>query len=280
MDTLFSKLQFRFGHWLAIAMVLCLPSRLPAHDFWIEPDSYRPASGSEVSVRLREGVGFKGTTLPYINEWFQDFSVVTADGREPVISWRGDDPAATLTMPAGPMLIGYQSNRAFTELAAEKFNRYLEEEGIEFIREQRIAAGTDQQPAPEFFVRCAKALLQAGPDDSLVYAERLGYRLELVPAANPYSLQPGDSLVFTLYLRDEPVEGLLVQAFNRNDPEQIQKIRTDAKGQATVVLDQAGEWLVKAVNIQPLVGSPQANWLSHWASYGFALPARAAAQSR
>ncbi len=262
-----------FCRYCSIAtLIACLSGSLQAHDFWIEPQAYQSPPDAELNIRLREGVGFKGETLPYINEWFQDFSTIDSSGRNPVVSLRGDDPAALLAMPEGTLLIGYQSNRAFTELPAQKFNSYLEEEGIEFIREQRIAAGTDQDPAAEYFVRCAKALLQSGPDSSEVYATRLGYRLELVPAANPYTLRAGDTLTFTLYLRNKPAEGLLVQAFSRTDPEQIQRIRTDEQGHATVKLDIAGEWLVKAVNIQPLVGSPQADWLSHWTSFVFEIP--------
>jgi len=273
MLTTFSKFVY---HQLPINLVamagLFFAASTPAHDFWIEPDVLRPAADDTVTVRLREGVDFKGTTLPYINEWFQDFSTVDASGRTQVVGLRGDDPAAMLTMPEGALLIGYESNRAFTELPAEKFNSYLEDEGIEFVRELRQAEGTDDMPAPEYFVRCAKALLQSSKTTGDVYATRLGYRLELIPERNPYELAAGDSLTFTLYLRDQPAAGLLVQAYTRDAPEQIQKIRTDDQGRATINLDSSGVWMVKAVNIQSLVGSPQAKWLSHWASYLFELP--------
>lgn len=243
-----------------------------AHDFWVEPAEFQPAAGAEVDIRLREGVGFRGSTLPYINAWFQDFSRVTAAGREDVFSLQGNDPAATLEMPAGAMLLGYQSNRSFVELDAAKFNSYLEDEGIEFIREARRAAGEDDEPAPEYFVRCAKALLQSDESSSDIYATRLGYRLELIPDANPYELTAGDALTFTLTWRDKPAEGLLLQAFTREDPENIQKFRTDAEGKATINLHSSGVWLVKAVSIQPIIGAPKAKWLSHWASFLFELP--------
>lgn len=260
---------------LAVAITLfSLSAAAPAHDFWVEPDQFRPAADESVFLSLREGVEFKGNTLPYINAWFQDFSRVDANGRMDIVSVQGNDPAARVWMPDGALLIGYESNRSFVELPAEKFNGYLVDEGIEYIREQRLAAGTDQQPAPEYFVRCAKTLLQSGNAVSDVYATRLGYRLELIPAANPYELSAGDTLTFTLYLRDKPAANLLVQAFTRDDPKQIQKIRTDDNGQATVRLNKAGVWMVKAVSIQPLIGSPKAKWLSHWASYLFEIPVR------
>jgi len=256
----------------ALLTLLLQPAQ--AHDFWVEPAEFQPDPGSQVDVRLREGVGFKGSTLPYINAWFQDFSKVTPAGREDVLSLQGNDPAASIEAPAGPMLLGYQSNRSYVELDAAKFNSYLEDEGIEYIREARIAAGEDDDPAPEYFVRCAKALLQSGPDGdgSEIYKTRLGYRLELIPEANPYTLQPGDQLTFQLLWRDGPASDLLLQAFTRDDPDNIQKVRTDAEGRATVTLHSSGTWLVKAVSIQGIIGSPKAKWLSHWASFLFELP--------
>jgi uncharacterized GH25 family protein len=258
---------------LTLALLATLARPAAAHDFWVEPAVFQPEVGTPVDVRLREGVGFKGSTLPYINEWFQDFSKVTAAGREDVLSLQGNDPAATITMPAGAMLLGYQSNRSYVELDAAKFNSYLEDEGIEYIREERIAAGEDDQPAPEYFVRCAKALLQAGPTGGDIYQTRLGYRLELTPEANPYELAPGDELTFQLTWRDGPAAGLLLQAFTREEPDNVQKIRTDADGRATIKLHSSGTWLVKAVSIQGIIGAPRAKWLSHWASFLFELPA-------
>ena len=131
-----------------------------AHDFWLEPDNFTPEKGQQVSIRLKEGVAFRGDTLPYLEEWFNDFSALTAAGREPVTSLTGNDPAAEITADSGAILLGYQSNRSFVDLEAKKFNRYLEDEGIEFIRAARIAAGEDDQSAPEYFIRCAKALIQ------------------------------------------------------------------------------------------------------------------------
>jgi len=250
------------------------------HDFWIEPDNLLPDSGSSVDIRLREGVDFKGNTLPFIPQWFDDFSQVTAAGRSPVESVIGDDPAATIVAGDGALLLGYRSNRNFVELDAKKFNGYLEEEGIEFIREQRIAEGQDDQPAPEYFVRCAKALIQTSPDDADIYRTELGYILELIAENDPYQLTPGDELSVRLIYRGKPAANLLVQAFTRDNPEKRQRIRTDANGQATVQLTEAGVWMIKAVNIQPIIGDPKAKWQSYWASYVFELSATRQLQNR
>jgi uncharacterized GH25 family protein len=261
--------------YFSIVSVTCgwlAPTAL-AHDFWIEPDQFTPAAGSRVDVYLREGMGLKGNTLPYIEDWIQDFSEVTRGGRASVHSLQGNDPAATLTIGAGGTLLGYQSNGSFVELDAEKFLDYIAKEGLEFIRAERIQYGEDDQAALEYFVRCAKVLIQSGDPDDDVYAARMGYHLELVPEVNPYLLEPGAHLTFRLYAENQPAEGLLVQAFPKASPGRIQQVRTDAEGRATLTLDQPGIWLVKAVGIERSDDSAEANWLSYWASYLFELPA-------
>ena len=247
-----------------------------AHDFWIEPDEFTPVAEQVVSVSLREGVDFKGNTLPYIKTWFADFSITDSTGRNNVESIQGNDPAAEIVAAPGAQLLGYQSQPSFVELEAAKFNKYLEDEGIEFIQAERESRGESQSPAPEYFVRCAKALLQTGPANDDVYKSKLGYKLELIPQSNPYALNENNELVFQLIYDDAPIKDRLVQAFNKSDPEVIQKVRTDDNGMATVKIDRAGIWLVKAVQIIPIEGRPQtvvglrpAKWQSYWASYLF-----------
>ncbi|MGI9291465.1 MAG: DUF4198 domain-containing protein, partial [Gammaproteobacteria bacterium] len=223
-------------------------------------------------------------TLPYIEQWFADFSLTDPSGRQPVVSITGSDPAVEITVGDEPVLLGYQSIRALTELDADKFNRYIEEEGIEFIREARIQAGEDEEPASEYFIRCAKTLispirksgflsrlLRSSKADESVYKSRLGYTLELIPLENPADKQTGDTLTFELLYREKPAEGLLIQAFTREMPEQIEKIRTDSNGRGTINLDRSGTWFVKAVNIQSIIGNPNATWQSYWASYLFSV---------
>ncbi|MDP7041296.1 MAG: DUF4198 domain-containing protein, partial [Gammaproteobacteria bacterium] len=230
---------------LPIALALTI-SDLCAHDFWIEPEIFMPEPDATISLSLREGVQFKGNTLPYITDMLLDFSKVTDAGREPIKSLLGSDPAATIRVSEGPLLIGYQSAGNFVLLDAEKFNKYLEEEGIEFLREARLARGEDHVPAAENFYRYAKTLMQVGDGGGDLYKTVLGYTLELIPESDPYSLSAGDTLTFKLLLRNEPAAGLLVQAFNRKDPTQIQKVRVDETGHATITLSSAGDWFIKA----------------------------------
>ena len=169
------------------------------------------------------------------------------------------------------MLLGYRSMPAFVELEAEKFNQYLKDEGMEFLRDERRARGEDDAPAPEYFVRCAKTLLQSNTDGPKVYDKVLGYPLELIAQADPYARSVGDELEFLLLFRGKPIEGLQLQAFTKEQSDEIQKIRTDKDGRAVIKLDRPGQWFVKVAQIQAIIGDPKAKWKSWWATYLFEL---------
>ena len=252
--------------------------QVQAHDFWIEPDSFTPRESQPVAVFLRFGVGFNSQTLPYLNTLFNDFSVTDQNGRADILSRLGNDPAATIDATAGAQLLGYQSNPQFVEMKPEKFNEYIEEEGIEYIKAERERRGESDSPALENFIRCAKALIQSGPDSRDVYREKLGYTLELIPQSDPYQLKEGESLEFELLYQGKPIDGLQLQAVPKVDPEDVQKVRTDKNGRASVTIDRPGVWLIKVVLILPIEGRQQVNTgirtatlQSYWASYIFEL---------
>lgn len=260
--------------FLAVAAVLPL-ERLYAHDFWIEPTDFVPATGDRVPLVLRVGEDLSGDRLPYISDWFSDYRVVGPGGSRPVDGRMGDDPAGSFEAEqSGIHVIGYRSTRDFVELEPEKFRSYLEDEGLEGIIALRIERGESGRPAREYYSRCAKSLVAAGdgePADS--FSTGLGYTLEILPEANPYGLSPGDILSLRVIYRNEPIEGILVQGFTASAPADKVTGRTDANGRVALPLERAGLWLLKAVHmIETPADVEGAEWESFWASLTFRLP--------
>jgi len=251
-------------------LFLAIPGFCVAHDFWIEPDQLQITDDQKINVTLREGVGLKGNTLPYITEWFSDFSLTDIEGRHPVTSELGNDPAATFIPKPGATLIGYQSNRDFVSLKIEKFSKYLQEEGMEYILPQLSARGKTYQEAKEYYVRCAKALLQNGQSiEDDIYRASLGYTLELIPETNPNTFKAGDEFALQLLYKGAPIEGVRVRAFTKDQPTVTLDRRTDSKGRVALSLLNKGLWLIKAVHMVPVKNDPKAEWQSYWASLLF-----------
>jgi uncharacterized GH25 family protein len=245
-----------------------------AHDFWIEPQNFRPAVQEQVPIVLRVGQDFTGTSQPMVPRWFSNYSATGPSGTQQVTGFVGDDPAGSFTPDApGDWVIGYRSTQAFVEIDPPRFNKYLETEGLEWVMEARQERGEADINAREIYSRCAKSLVRVG-DEPVAggFDTVLGYRLELIPERDPYELQPGDGLPLRLIYEGKPLEGTLIIAFTAEDPTRQQRLRTDADGRVVVQLSEAGTWLIKGVHIIELPDTnEQADWESFWASLTFQL---------
>jgi len=245
-----------------------------AHDFWIEPDLFRAETGQRIDIALRIGENLSGDSLPFVPQWFVDYRIITPDGPRPVDAIIGDVPAGHFVPEQeGLYLIGHQSTADFVDMEAQKFNDYLESEGLGQIIAMREETGTTNDNGREYYSRYAKALVKVGsgtPDDA--YSTVIGYTLELTPLNNPYALQTEDTLKLQLNYLGEPIEGITVIAFNNKTPEQTQRSITNADGQAEVRIDSPGVWLIKAIHMiprDPADNADAADWESYWASLTF-----------
>ena len=59
----------------ALALTLGVAVRTAAHDFWIEPGSFRLKAGARVPLRLHVGKDFKGDTALFNSEEFVRYIV-------------------------------------------------------------------------------------------------------------------------------------------------------------------------------------------------------------
>lgn len=258
---------------LSLALALAVSSAPAlAHDFWIEPSTFRPAVGSEVGIALRVGEHFRGEPVGRAGERIVRFVLRSSSGESPIPGEEGSDPAGRARINApGLNVVGYRSNNARVDLPADKFEQYLREEGLEKAIALRASRGETDKPSRERYSRCVKSLLSAG--GSSAGADRpLGFTLEIVSDRNPYGARPGEPMPFRVLLRGKPVAGVLVVALHREAPEEKASARSDVQGRVSFRLIRPGVWLVKAVHMEPLAAGEDADWESLWASSTFELP--------
>lgn len=260
-----------FALWIGL---LAGPA-LRAHDFWIEPSAFTPAPGQRVAVRLRVGQDLRGDPVPRDPALLRRFSVVGPSGESPVPGVPNTDPAGFAAFQSpGPYTIVYESGRSSVELDAQKFEKYLAEEGLEKISALRASRGQSGAGVKEVFSRFAKALILAGGSRGSGYDQVLGQRLELVPEASPYALTGGGELRVRLLYEGKPLAGALVAALQKGRPEARVSARSDKGGRVRLRLDRPGFWLVKAVHTVPAPKEAGADWESFWASLTFEVPER------
>jgi uncharacterized GH25 family protein len=247
-----------------------------AHDYWLAPESFFPPAEKAVTVRLFVGDGFKSEAeRPFQKKPTVKFQLLSA--KETIdLAAAGDEdktPVARITpsMP-GNYLIALERAPQHIKLKADKFNRYLEEEGLDAILAQRRKAGDDKKEGRERYSRCIKCLLQAGDTHDDTCKRVLGQRLEIVPRQNPYELKAGDSLTVRVLFEGKPLAGARVFAHHRaGDKVTTQTTKTAKDGTATFKLDKAGAWLVRLVHMRPCTDDDEADWESFWAACTFGL---------
>lgn len=254
---------------LGLAALLGAAAR--AHDFWIEPATFRPARGATVAVALRVGDHFVGDPVLRSDSMIERF-VVRQGGRDVEVSGvEGGDPAGWFAADGGGAVVAYESRPSPVELPAPRFEEYLRRYGLEWVSAARARDGERDEPGRERFSRCAKALL-AGARPAGAASRPLGLRYEIVPTGDPSFSASFHGRV--LY-EGEPVSGALVTAVLRGDPYQHVQARSDAAGRFAFPLRRPGVWLVTSVHMVEAPFYSPADWESFWASLTFELRPRA-----
>lgn len=226
--------------------LLALP--LHAHDFWIEPSTFRPAAGATVSTELRVGEKFSGDPVPRRSPRIEQFVVRDAAGERSVKGIENRHPAGFVRMDgAGPAVFAYVAKPYAHEVSAAQFARFLREEGIRNVK----FANRVQR---ERYLRYAKSIVN---EPAALVAQPFGWRFELVPDA---SLE-----TFRLLYEGKPLRDAQVAAISPDGKHVA--ARTDREGRVRFTLER-GVWLVKAVHVVP-ASSSDFDWESLWASLTF-----------
>jgi len=249
-----------------------LTGRSYGHDFWLEAHPFYTESGKTVDLSIHVGNEFVGDSLPNIASWYTDFSLYSAQSKKDIEGELGRDPAGFFTpSQPGTNAIGYQSTFSYVELDSATFNKYLDEEGLNNAIKYRQDHGQNKSQGNENYIRHAKALVQAGDQFKVDYSQlNLGYDLEIIPLSNPYQKNLNDKLSVKILYKNKPARDILLSAFSRVKPDQIQHIRSNSDGIARIRLNQSGDWLLKAVKILK-IDDDKADWQSHWASLTFSI---------
>jgi hypothetical protein len=170
--------------FFAAALLFAVCRSASAHEFWVEPSEFNPASGARVDVRLCVGDGFEGWTLPRNEQRIERFAAIGAHTEEPLLGLDGADPAgvARLETP-GRHILAFESKYSLSKMQAEEFSAYLKEKGLERILAQRAQRGETQFVARDAYTRHAKALIRVGDSREGTADRAIGLRLELIEQA-------------------------------------------------------------------------------------------------
>lgn len=181
----------------------------------------------------------------------------------------------------GGALLAFESDFSPITLDPELFDRYLRDEGLNDALAVRLAASRKSGatvPGRERYRRCAKTWLTGDIESRATVP--LGLPFEIVPLVAPGS---GPTLPIRVLAQGRPAARVLVKAWRTNvgasgtptDPAARDSSAvcwrgtTDPRGEVTLDVRAAGEWLVSAVTMTRSSDPAVADWESTWASLTF-----------
>ena len=252
------------------------PGTVSAHDFWISPQTYQSDTPQNIPTSIMIG-HIKDKSL-----WSLDPHRIVAlrsmgpDGitdHQASIKIRNSKGALPISFKSnGTHVLTIETTSATSVLGAEKFESYIEDEGLTPIIRARKMSKTEDRDGREIYSRRGKALVQIGDVEADAYyvSQPLGLTLEIVPLENPYSLAPNSSMTSKIYYRGLPMKGVTVRLVSLDTGESPTiSQKSDGKGTVTFNRPDTGNWMLHAVWSDPLENNPDAEFDTIFSSLSF-----------
>ena len=254
---------------IALSLILLVSNAASAHYTFVMPEKFRVSQGETVKIGFHSADGFPDSSA--IGKRFQETALYTISGRTAITGLAEDGKrlVASVTVPASGHIVATVMNASAMEnMKAESFTKYLQEEGLTNIVDDRAKAGESDKPARERYTMYAKSILLAGAPNN-DYKRTIGLPIEIIPEKDPYAMKAGESLPVRVLFKGVPAKNLEMMATSTAmTPVKANSIgRTDADGRINVPVT-AGLWRLHTI-LMERSSQPDADWESHWATLTF-----------
>ena len=259
---------------IGLSLIL-IAGPVAAHDFWLEPRQFQGAAAAPFAMTFQIGHGAARQRYGASDRIvvIQEFSI--GQRRDLRAAVRSTGPIDLLTNFATPgvHVIGMQTNYAFSDLPAIRFNNYAKAEGLIPILAERRRAGTEDKAGRERYSRRAKTLVQIGPQTAANQASAtlpIGLKLEIVPERNPYNLGATRLLPVRVLYNGRRLANATIKLTNLDaDEKPFATVITDHAGRARFRVPATGRWLLNVLWSEPLRGVADADFDTTFSSLTF-----------
>ncbi|HLZ15415.1 MAG TPA: DUF4198 domain-containing protein [Cyclobacteriaceae bacterium] len=259
---------------ITLSLIFLLRVMVQSHEFWLQPQKFRYALGEEMIVDFVVGESFEGEPWDLKKNKIEKLELSHLAGVVDLRQQVKIDAKEKLKYKfteEGTYLLSMQSNSAYIELAADKFNDYLKEDGLENVVEIRTRTNTLDKPSKEFYSRHVKLLVQAGAKTADTFKKKTGMRIEIIPQQNPYLLKSGHYLQCLVLFDGKPLAHQMVKVWNKiGNASILQNTYTEDDGMVKFPISSRGPWMVSTVRMIPSE-KPGADWQSFWSSLVFGI---------
>jgi hypothetical protein len=256
-------------------MLIC--SVASAHEFWLLPQIFSYQVGQKVFLRFQYGEDFTGTNWNGNAEKASLLNAASNNYKFDLLPYlgtpTGDSARLDTILFPGNYTITYWGKNTYIEMDAQKFNNYLQEEGLEDAIRHRQAYNQDTSVGKENYMRCAKTLIRIksrmGKSDYLktsFYTSTAGLPLDIVPIDNPYNLKTAGDISFNIYFQGKLVRGGKAWLWQRKGGKTIKTAINIENGVAKATIDPSGTWMLSLVRMVVDPAKGNGYWQSYWGS--------------
>jgi uncharacterized GH25 family protein len=244
-----------------------------AHDFWLEPESFRVKTPSALPIKFQ--VGHKGHANAWDLHWkrivslrqYQTSGILDMSASVTTTSMRDDGSAFAIVKEPGSFIVGFESYHSTSSLGAERFNKYAEKEGLRLVLASRIARGMTNTRGKEIYSRKAKSIIQAGSVLSDNILMPIGQTLEIVPLVHPYRSSDTNDFGVKVIYKGKPLNNAKVRLVSLDNSDISDVIMlSDNHGVATFNLAKKGSWMFASVWSVPLHDDDRADFETYFSS--------------
>ena len=260
---------------LTAALLLVVVGIAAAHDLFLKPQQYFVAANASVLVRVLNGT-FVLSANSIARPRVADVSVVSPKGRARLdtSAWSAAGDTSWFrvqTGDAGTYVLGASTHSSVIALSGAEFNDYLRTDGVPDVLAARRRDRQLEKSARERYHKHVKAVIQVGETRTDQYAVQLGYPAEIIPLANPYTLDRGDVLPIRAMVNGAPAPNQFILFGGRTTsggriPQR--SARSDSNGIARIPVTLNGTWYVKFIHMTRLERDT-VDYESRWASLVF-----------
>ncbi|HSE42600.1 MAG TPA: DUF4198 domain-containing protein [Acidobacteriota bacterium] len=257
---------------ITLITIFAFQSFLFAHDLYLRGNPFRMDTPGKLKVSMNLAEAFPGREEPWRADKTSSFTINGPSGIRKIEDKPKLSPTVDLS-EEGTYVVGWSATPSYINIDAAHFNEYLDAEGHTNVIKIRKERNQEDKGGTEKYSRYLKTMIQVGSKLTDQYKVPLGFKIEIVPQTNPYSLKVGESLDVEVLLDGKPLPDNAVMAtYDTHSKEHdvyAQLIRTDEKGKAKINFTNSGVWMIRSNHMAELQNDPKAEWESHWANLSF-----------
>ncbi len=225
-----------------------------AHEFWLQPRKFLYRTGETVSIKFLVGENFEGENWSGNRQNIQElhlyYNGVEDELEECIADSTTGDSLNLQFFDEGTAMITFNSSNKFIELDPEKFQAYLEEDGLQNVIEFRKEHRETDSAGREYYQRSVKTILQVGSVKDETYEKETSLPIDIIPLNHPYLLKKNEELTIRILFNKEPLSRAVVKVWHKlKNKTEKKEYTTDQNGNFSFPVSISGQWMISTVKM-------------------------------